>query len=532
MKRKHVFWLIGYFLLVFAALGLAASKTIHIDPFFHFHKPYTDQYFYPLNNQRSQNNGIVKHFDYSGLITGTSMTENFKTSEAESLWGGKFIKVSFSGGSYKELDDNIEVALRYNPHLSVVIRGLDLVRLMDDKDAMRTDLGKYPTYLYDDNLLNDVHYVFNRDVIFSRVYPMTKANDDPGFAGGITTFDEYANWMKYYRFGKNTLFPKGITVNKAGDPVHITEAEAERTRQNIEQNVVSLAREHPHVTFYYFIPPYSAQWWKESLENGTIYKEIEAMEIAFAEILKCPNIKLFSINNRFDLTTDLNHYKDSTHYGEWINSLMLHYMHDDQYLLTAKNYKAHLYSILRYYCTFDYTQMNDQPDYDDDYYAAFLLAKETYGLEGQAIDLTSEKLELQHAEVVEGQFDGHPGILCTGSLQRDYRIAEITAADFMRDTEFVGFKMTVSDITPYKFITFYGKKITNHGQPTVYIYNKEGKVVAERTDSYHYINNEWKQYVMDVTDLTGEVYIIFNGGYIDSTGSLGSQYVFSDVKIY
>ena len=89
MKCKHVLWLIGYLLLVFVALGLVASKTIHVDPFFHFHKPYISEYFYPLNNQRSQNNGIVKHFDYTGLITGTSMTENFKTSEAESLWGGQ-----------------------------------------------------------------------------------------------------------------------------------------------------------------------------------------------------------------------------------------------------------------------------------------------------------------------------------------------------------------------------------------------------------------------------------------------------------
>ena len=131
----------------------------------------TNEYFYILKNQRSQNNGIIKWFDYTGLITGTSMTENFKTSEAEALWGGTFIKVPFSGGSNKEINDNIEVALRYNPNLSIVIRGLDLTRFMDEKDAMRTDLGKYPTYLYDDDIFNDVQYVFNRDVFFFQSVP-------------------------------------------------------------------------------------------------------------------------------------------------------------------------------------------------------------------------------------------------------------------------------------------------------------------------------------------------------------------------
>ena len=376
MRRRPMLWLAGYFLLVFVALGLIATKTIYVDPFFHYHKPRTNEYFYILKNQRSQNNGIIKWFDYTGLITGTSMTENFKTSEAEALWGGTFIKVPFSGGSNKEINDNIEVALRYNPNLSIVIRGLDLTRFMDEKDAMRTDLGKYPTYLYDDDIFNDVQYVFNRDVFFSRVYPMIKAKNDPDFAAGITTFDQYSNWMSKYQFGKNTLFPDGITAEEVWEPIHITEAEAKTTRENIEQNIVSLAYKYPNVVFNCFISPYSAQWWKESLENGTIYRQIEAAEIAAEEMLRCPNIHLFSINNRFDLTTDLNNYKDSIHYGEWINSLMLRYMHDDQYLLTTENYKEHFDEILQFYTTYDYTQMNDQPDYEDDYYAASLLEKD------------------------------------------------------------------------------------------------------------------------------------------------------------
>lgn len=58
---------------------------------FHYHAP-LKFLSYPLVNERYQNNGIVRHFDYDSVITGTSMTENFKTSEAQKLFGSDFIK--------------------------------------------------------------------------------------------------------------------------------------------------------------------------------------------------------------------------------------------------------------------------------------------------------------------------------------------------------------------------------------------------------------------------------------------------------
>ena len=365
MKRRPWIWVAGFLLLTVIALGSAALLTARTDPFFHYHKPYTEDYYYPLDNERSQNDGIVKHFDYTGLITGTSMAENFSASEAEFLWGGTFVKVPSSGGSYKELNDMLRTALKHNPELKVIIRGLDMDMFMDDKDRMRTDLGVYPTYLYDENPFNDVHYLFNRDVFFSRVYPMLKNKYDIG----IDLFDEYANWMEWFRFGKNTLYPDGITAPAAGEPVHLTEEEAERVRANVRQNVTALAEEYPGVTYYCFITPYSAGWWMKQVENGTACRVNETERIVIEEILKCPSIRLYSFNTRFDITTDLNHYKDLTHYGEWINSLILQSMCEGKGLLTAENYNSYLEEELAFYTSYDYTQMNAQDDYEDDYEA-------------------------------------------------------------------------------------------------------------------------------------------------------------------
>ena len=107
-------------------------------------------------------------------------------------------------------------------------------------------------------------------------------------------------------------------------------------------------------------------------------QNIEAERIAIEELLKYDNIRLFSFNNLTNITTDLNNYKDATHYGDWINSLILRYMYDGKGLLTAENYEAYLEEERQFWSTFDYTLMNGQEDYEDDSLAAQLLYDEIY----------------------------------------------------------------------------------------------------------------------------------------------------------
>lgn len=348
----------GYFTLVIAVLTVVGLWVVKIDPFFHYHKPDTKSYYYILNNQRSQNDGIVKNFEYDALITGTSMTENFKTSEMDGIFGTNSIKVPYSGGTYKEINDNVANALEHNPNLTVVVRGLDMTKFIEDKDSMRQDLGEYPTYLYDNNMLNDVKYIFNREVIFNRVYPMEIANNENGFMPGITSFDAYSNWMASYTFGIDAVCPNGIKIQTPGSPVHLSDEEKEIVLGTVHQNITSLAEEYPNVIFYYFFTPYSAVWWQTLVNDGTIYRQIEAERLIIEEILKFSNIKLYSFNNLTDITTNLNNYKDSTHYGEWINELILQYMYDGECLLSYVNYELYLEKELLFYSTYDYTLLN------------------------------------------------------------------------------------------------------------------------------------------------------------------------------
>lgn len=92
--------------LAFFLLGCMALTIIVIDPFFHYHSP-INGLAYEFLEERYQNNGIVRHFEYDAIITGTSMTQNFKTSEMDRLFGTNAIKVTYAGGEYNEINYNL-----------------------------------------------------------------------------------------------------------------------------------------------------------------------------------------------------------------------------------------------------------------------------------------------------------------------------------------------------------------------------------------------------------------------------------------
>ena len=371
MKKMKKGWVSGFLLLVVCALGAAALLVFRVDPFFHYHAPDTDRYFYPLDNQRSQNDGILRHFAYDGLITGTSMTENCSASEAERLFGGRFVKVCYEGSTFYETAAAIAKAAALNPELKTVIRGLDMDMLQEKADRRRTDLGDFPDYLYDSNWFNDLEYLLNRDVLFTRVLPMLQESRRPGFTPGITSFDDYSNWMgDGYGFGSHAVFPEGLTDLGPQTPVALTQEEADTIRENIRQNVVLLAREHPQITFYCFFPPYSAAWWLAWRNGDGIAKKVEAERIAIEEMLTCGNIRLFSFNSCPEITTNLNFYKDMNHYGEWINNLILRRMAAGKNRLTRENYAACLEAEYEFYQNYDYSRLIQQEDYADDTQAA------------------------------------------------------------------------------------------------------------------------------------------------------------------
>lgn len=352
--QKNKIWIMGTCMLTIISFLFIAAITVYIDPLFHFHAP-LEKYEYPITDQRYQNDGITRHFEYDSIITGTSMTQNFKTTEADSIFNANFIKVPFSGAHYKEINDCLQRAYDYGKNLKYVIRCLDYSMLIDDKDAVQENV-EYPAYLYNDNLFDDINYVLNKSILFDytcNVIDYTKSGNK------TTTFDDYANWMPGAKFGADHVFETYKLGKKSKTSSPLTNKTRQMMVENLQQNVTALTDAHPETTFYMFFPPYSICYWDSLQNDGYLDRLIDAEQLAIEELLKCSNIKLYSFCNNFEMVCDLDNYRDQAHYGEWINSDILEWMHNDEYLLTEENYLEYLDTKREFYSSYDYDSLHN-----------------------------------------------------------------------------------------------------------------------------------------------------------------------------
>ena len=358
-KRKNVEklhnpfkkWLILTVSAAFFLLLIPAVFIIVVDPVFHYHAPIKGL-SYPLFNDRYQNDGIARHFTYEGIITGTSMTQNFKTSEAEKLFDASFVKLCFPGGHFKEINDNLKRAYTSGNEIKYVIRCLDETYFVEDKDTSHEEYD-YPEYLTNDNPFDDVNYMFNK-FMFSKVadvFRMTKSGE------ASTSFDEFGNWAKNASYGKDTVLADSVYHAPSGASEGLSSLEEEMIRENITQNVTELIGAHPETTFYLYFPPYSIAYWSDLYQNGEMEKSLEAEEIVIEELLKYNNVRLFSFHENTDLTCNLDHYKDKTHYSDLISSDILRWMADGEYEITKENAEEYLHNIRSFYTSYDYESL-------------------------------------------------------------------------------------------------------------------------------------------------------------------------------
>ena len=243
------------------------------------------------------------------------------------------------------------------------------------------------------------------------------------------------------------------------------------------------------------------------------------------------NIHLFSWNDRFDITTDLNNYKDISHYGEWVNSWMLVQMKQEKGHLTLENYKVYLEQEQNFYETYDYNSMFAQEDYECDYYAAGLLNQEITQAEPWSMDVDKiHTAVLKNAEAVKINKAGDMEIWCHGKLP----VANGDRGDlgeYLYTKDFSGIKFTIDDVTNYRVLSFYGKKINKHGQVSAYVYDETGNVVAEYTNRYSDLDDEWHMYAIDLAGIEGKVSVILNGNYVDDSGAEDSEFAFRRIEV-
>lgn len=355
-------WSILWMTLFAAIMVVIGSVVVIVDPYFHFHAP-IEGFSYSLEEVFYINDGVSKNFDYNAMITGTSLTRDFRTKEADGLFDKNFVRVTYHGEGFKRIAENLKAALETNPDLETVIWGIDPLWFISDAEWQGYE--EYPDYLFDNVIWNDVNYLYNKEILWKDVIPEIVRT-----VKGVPAceFDDYAGEKE--PSDKDVVLENYQRSPKSEDPIKQTETDEffDMLKANLEKNILPPIKENPDVEFYIFFPPYSICWWDSVNQSGkgALKRRVDLEQFAIEQLLQYDNVRLFSFSNNFRLVCDLSNYVDTAHYTGSVSSQILHWIKEGQYELTQENYMNYLREVEEFYSNFDYDSMFNASDVHED----------------------------------------------------------------------------------------------------------------------------------------------------------------------
>lgn len=321
---------------ILIVLAIIAAVVFVLDPFYHYHKPWFGLKAV-LHDKEYQCVGTLRNFDYDALLVGSSVMENNDNSWYDEAYGVKSIKAIRSYGATADLCYLMDVA--YEDHeIKRVFYNIDPSSLSASSETTYESTG-CPMYLYDRNPFNDVQYLFNKDVLLSKI-PYQLANS---FIGDYNENLSY-NWAKWKSFSQDLALAGYRRAREAADMMEETAYQSE-----LDANIALLTSQvsaHPETEFIFFYPTYSMLWWDGLVRNGErdayIYNEIQMTKA----LLQYDNVRIFCFQDLDEIATNLDYYMDTIHFSPEINKLMLDKiiageceMTNDNYVETIKGVK-------------------------------------------------------------------------------------------------------------------------------------------------------------------------------------------------
>ncbi len=323
----------GYFLLFFSLLAiLTALITAFIDPLQFYHRP---SWYTPLfsEEERYQNPGLAKNYEYDTIIIGTSMTENFVPSQVDAHLGGTTLKLSMEGSTVDEHYKMAKLALETGK-VKQVLWGLDYFSL---KLATADEEEDFPDYLYDGKLWTDYKYWFN-----SSVYQQFARSVKNMLSGGTAQDIDYLyNWNDKVKFGKQYVAASYLKACDQEIDYGTNEESTDQVKDYFNTYIRPLLEEYPDVQFYFYYPPYSVMrqvaWYSSNpvrFDNQLVMRQW-----MFEQFEQFENVKLYDFQTESEWTFNLDLYKDLSHHNGDINAWIAEAIGQDNsvYRVTTDN---------------------------------------------------------------------------------------------------------------------------------------------------------------------------------------------------
>ena len=316
----------GRTLLVTALLLAGAMITLDalVDPFQQYRKPgwYEPRFYRPL--QRHIDPGLAKHYDYDTVITGSSMMENYRNSEAGTILHGKVINLAMGAATAYELRQLLMTVLATGKARHVIF---DVnFNAFSGSPTAQVVTEPLPLYLYDDRRWNDLHYLLQSQTL-------AKSTEIAlGLQRGrySTNADAPWYWADECAFSKEAVL-RGLDLANINRDFRQPPRTLEGMMASFENNLLPLFRAHPEVRFSLVYPPYSALVWKDFQQRNQVAVSLAFKRAVFDAVRNLSNVALYDFQARLDWVTDLNNYKDIYHFSPRISREMLEAIADGKY---------------------------------------------------------------------------------------------------------------------------------------------------------------------------------------------------------
>lgn len=327
-KKKGIKRLV---LFIAAELLAVALLVWFFDPFYQYHGPFLGMraVLYDRDNQMP---GTVRNFEYDSVLMGSSVAENFDTGFVDQAYGCNTLKVIRASGSAADLLYYLEMAQERHD-LKNIFWCLDIFAL-DASTEITLDGEGVPRYLHTASVLDDIPYVYNKEIILEKIPTMLAFSHLGRNTGG----NAY-NWSEGKKFSAGQAMCAydrlSVTPDMMLDNVDFTD-EIPTITENLRRIKTQIS-EHPKTKYIFLLPPYSMLWWDSAYVNGQLEKQFYILDRIFSELSACENVEIYFFQDEEDIVCDLDNYMDMVHYSPEVNQYMLEQMAAGNNRVTAEN---------------------------------------------------------------------------------------------------------------------------------------------------------------------------------------------------
>ena len=304
LKRKRI-WALCVLCACVSTLALCAGVTFAVDPFEHYRESSSQ----PLYNHQSYCiSGIAKHYDYNAVVLGTSMIEMMRPSVIDECMNVKSVKLPMRGSYSAQMGWELDYIFRYKEKrgetLDLAMLAVDAYSLVGEVD----DSDELHEHMWNDDPLDDVNYLLNRDVLLVEVPKILrrgKASTDKR--------DSMFAWTDV-TFGAQSVYAS-LPGPQPDNGLQPEEFRIERSTANIETHIEKYVKAHPETKFMIYMPPYSIGYWYMTLRNGLIAQQMRSRKLVCEKLLAYENVEIYDFSSRLEWITDFDNYCDYSHHS-------------------------------------------------------------------------------------------------------------------------------------------------------------------------------------------------------------------------